>query len=176
MKKLALGSLFAFLVAAPLAQAQVLVDQPKGYVGLEAGYVKPESIDGRFAYGVDLGLRMTSGLIGSVFYDASSAKQSGVNTQLTHYGVGVAYNFADLGAGGSFYGGLRLGAGMTETTPDGADKTSSTRFAAGPIVGYDYMLPNMGGFSVGGQTNVLWTFYDKTQTAWYAMVDAKLWF
>lgn len=158
------------LGAAGTASAQVLLPQQTGYVGLSAGYADPSHLNGRFGFGADFGLKFTNGMTGLLYFLSSSASESGVDTRISHYGVGADYNFAASMPG--LRGGLRVGLGSAEVTGGGSG--DSTRFSIGPALGYDHPINES--FTFGAETQIQWTMWEETRTTWYALANVKLWF
>ena len=169
MKKLILALV---LFAAPLAQAQILLPQDKGFAALLLGSSKTSHVgDGSLGFGAEMGLAFTSGVQGLLFFDSSTAKDGHIETQILQYGLGFDWGLPTVLQGLRFGGRIGLGTAQPSGPGSGDSKSALT---VGPVVGYDYMIGNE--MSLGASAQLLWTTWSTTETTASAFVVAKYWF
>lgn len=160
------------LLAAPFAHAQILLPQDKGFASLLLGYTKTTGVgDGSFAFGAEVGLAMTSGVQGLLFYESSIAKDGPIDTQVLHFGLGADWGIPNVAQG--FRLGGRIGLGMAQPSGPGAGDSLSA-LTLGPTIGYDHMIGDE--MSLGVTAQYLWTTWSTTQTSASAFAVAKYWF
>lgn len=169
LKKLTLA-LIASAFLAPLAQAQILLPQDRGYLGLLLGHTTTTDIDGRFGFGAEGGLAFTNGFTGSIYFMSSTGETSGVDMQVLHYGVGLDYSLSRFLNG--LFVGARLGMSTAEAlNVQAADKESA--FAGGLALGYDHMINES--FSLGAQVQAFSNSWTPSTTSTYFLVSGKFW-
>lgn len=169
MKKI-FGVFVSMMIMAPLAQAQILVPQDRGFVGLLLGSTTTTDLDSRTGFGVEGGLTFTNGWTGSLFYLSSDGSSDDVDAQVLHYGVGADYSLAHWLNGLKL--GVRLGNSSVDFSGTGAPDNQSG-FTYGPAISYDYMVNEM--FSIGAQAQYYWNQWDSTENTSYFFLSGKFW-